>query len=610
MMREANIPFLLWLPAALVFHLAGGGGAAEAAKVMHERADILAFSRDVRSEVRDSLMLTVEISGDFEELEDEEKEEEPEDTSDEPEDEDAEPSDEEIEPPPPEPVKPKPLATQAPIPKPKPKPKAPEPEPKKVALPTPKPPEPEKKPEPKPKPPEKKEPPPEKLAKKEKAPEKKEKKDDEKKVAKLELPKPDGRIAIQNDPSLAKDQKDNPNANRIADYANSVKEETMARFRSYDQNASKPTGGGDPTPSPLKQAGNSHEDRGGFSNQVEGEGPPKPGSEDGPEEPSKEPIARSQQGSDEPPPPGQEGRAAVKGLKARAAGTGAEASETLATDGANGAASGSWSISADPGGDGRPKQKGRKGRKAIAGRAAIPGIPGLSGPAALPQKYSINAYGLVDALGKQHLRQEREKARNTRLRRHRGSFKANTFEEYRAAIENYDPSVKPGNQTSLNAARVPFASFVNMMHNRIHPIFAVGFLGSLGNLGPDDKLSNLKLSTHLELVLDGETGAVTRAGVVRGSGVTAFDVAAISSAKSAGPFGKAPDMIVSPDGNVYVHWEFYRDPYYACTSKFARPYLIKGTPKKNPSGPGPRRPSGSGSEEPRASRPGPLRPTR
>ena len=149
-----------------------------------------------------------------------------------------------------------------------------------------------------------------------------------------------------------------------------------------------------------------------------------------------------------------------------------------------------------------------------------------------------------------------------------------------------------------------------MMHNRIHPIFAVGFLGSLGNLGPDDKLSNLKLSTHLELVLDGETGAVTRAGVVRGSGVTAFDVAAISSAKSAGPFGKAPDMIVSPDGNVYVHWEFYRDPYYACTSKFARPYLIKGTPKKNPSGPGPRRPSGSGSEEPRASRPGPLRPTR
>ena len=598
MMREANIPFLLWLPAALVFHLAGGGGAAEAAKVMNERADILAFARDVRSEVRDSLMLSVEITGDFDEL-DEEKDEEPEGTSSEPEDEDAEPSGEQIDPPPPEPAKPKPLATQAPIPK----PKAPEPEPKKVALPTPKPPEPEKKEEPKPKP---LDPPKKKLAEKgaKKPAEKKEK------VAKLELPKPDGRIAIQNDPSLAKDQKDNPNANRIADYANTVKEETMARYRSYDQNASKPTGGGQPTPLPMKQAGNSHEDRGGFSNQVEGEGPPKPGSENGPDEPAKEPIARSLQGSDEPPPPGQEGRAAVKGLKARAAGTGAEASETLATDGASGAANGGWSISADPGGDGRPKQRGRKGRKALAGRAAIPGVPGLGAAAALPQKYSINAYGLVDALGKQHLRQEREKARNTRLRRHRGSFKANTFEEYRAAIENYDPSVKPGNQTSLNAARVPFASFVNMMHNRIHPIFADGFLGSLGNLGPDDKLSNMKLSTHLELVLDGETGAVTRAGVVRGSGVTAFDVAAISSAKSAGPFGKAPEMIVSPDGNVYVHWEFYRDPYYACTSKFARPYLIKGTPKKNPSGPGPRRPSGSGSEEPRASRPGPLRPTR
>ena len=51
--------------------------------------------------------------------------------------------------------------------------------------------------------------------------------------------------------------------------------------------------------------------------------------------------------------------------------------------------------------------------------------------------------------------------------------------EYRAAIENYDPSVKLGNQTALNAARVPFASYVNRMHNRIHPIFADGFLGSL-----------------------------------------------------------------------------------------------------------------------------------
>ncbi|MCA9621554.1 MAG: hypothetical protein KC731_21175, partial [Myxococcales bacterium] len=62
-----------------------------------------------------------------------------------------------------------------------------------------------------------------------KKPEEKKPEEKEQKVAKLELPKPDGRIAVINDPSLDKDQKDNETAHRIADYANTVKEETMAR---------------------------------------------------------------------------------------------------------------------------------------------------------------------------------------------------------------------------------------------------------------------------------------------------------------------------------------------------------------------------------------------
>jgi hypothetical protein len=36
--------------------------------------------------------------------------------------------------------------------------------------------------------------------------------------------------------------------------------------------------------------------------------------------------------------------------------------------------------------------------------------------------------------------------------------------------------------------------------------------------------------------------------------------------------------IVSPDGNVYVHWEFHSDPFDACTTRDARPYLLKGVP--------------------------------
>jgi hypothetical protein len=357
----------------------------------------------------------------------------------------------------------------------------------------------------------------------------------------------------------------------------------------------------------MIQAGNSHESKRGFSNQIESPGDARPGSEGGPNEPEQDPIARSQQGSNKPPPE-VDGIKAVKGYKGRADQKGPVQAEALTANPTEGAGdAGSWSISADAEGDGKPKQKGRKGRKAIAGRSAVRGVPM---PGALPQQYSINAYGLVAALGKKHMRRDQQKARNTRLARHRGHFKANEFQKYRAAIENYDPTVKPGNQTALNAARVPFASYINKMHNRIHPIFADSFLGSLGKLGPDDKLSNMKLTSHMELVLDGRTGMVVRAGIVRGSGVTAFDVAAISSAKSAGPFGLPPDVIVSPDGNVYIHWEFYRDPYYACTSKFARPYLIKSAPRKDTPGPGPRRPSTTSGAEQRTAQGGPLRPVR
>ncbi len=583
MLKEAQIPFFLWLPAAMLFHFMTGGASVQAAKVLSERADILAFSRAVRSDVRESLLMTVEFApGQGDDTPEEPPPEPADDTSDQP-DPDAEQETPEVEKIP----APLPQAQQPPKTAP---PKLPQPEPeepeKKVAVAPPPPPEPkeDKPPEPKPEP-EKK---PEDEAKKA------EKKDEPQRI---ELPKPDGRIAVQNDPSLAKDQEDNPNANRIADHANRVKEETMARFRSYDQNTSKPTGGGQPTPSPIREPGNAPDHQRGFSHQVEGSGDPKPGSENGPDDPPKEPIARSQQGSNAPIA-GQEGIKGVKGVEGRAEQPGPSPEPVTGADGG-------WSISAD---DDAKAQKGRKGRKAVAGRAAIPGVPM---PGALPQQYSINAFGLVDALGKEHLREEQEKARNTRLSRHRGSFKANEFQKYRAAIENYDPSVKPGNQTSLNAARVPFASYINMMHNRIHPIFADGFLGSLGKLDADDKLNNLKLATHMELVLDGETGAVVRAGIVRGSGVTAFDVAALSSAKSAGPFGKAPDVIVSPDGKVYVHWEFYRDPYFACTSKFARPYLIKAPPKgddaETPPGP---RPNDGGKENRTAEGQAPLRPTK
>jgi hypothetical protein len=67
-------------------------------------------------------------------------------------------------------------------------------------------------------------------------------------------------------------------------------------------------------------------------------------------------------------------------------------------------------------------------------------------------------------------------------------------------------------------------------------------------------------------------------GVVRTSGVTAFDINALEAVSKAAPFGKPPAEIVSPDGNVYVHWEFYRNPDYACSTYFAHPIILKEAP--------------------------------
>lgn len=167
------------------------------------------------------------------------------------------------------------------------------------------------------------------------------------------------------------------------------------------------------------------------------------------------------------------------------------------------------------------------------------------------------------------------------------------LQRWRSAIENYVARVKPGNTTALNTAASPFANYLNAIHNRIHPIFADQFLDSLPRLAADHPLNRPDLVTFLEIVLSRESGALVRMGVTRSSGVTAFDVNALEAVSQAAPFGPPPDAILSPDGNVYLHWEFHRDREVACTTYNAHPYILKSAPPETPppnapSLPGPR----------------------
>ncbi|MCS6900482.1 MAG: hypothetical protein RMJ98_12670, partial [Myxococcales bacterium] len=213
-------------------------------------------------------------------------------------------------------------------------------------------------------------------------------------------------------------------------------------------------------------------------------------------------------------------------------------------------------------------------------------LPKLGGPPGPTGGVSFNlTHGAaIAAIGVDNLHRERELDGERRKSAHRGSWKASPIDKWRAAIENYVASVKPGNTTALNTARVPFATFLNHIHNRLHPIFADDFLWSLNDL-PKEHPLNRKLSTSLEVVVDGEHGRIVRMGITKTSGVTAFDIAALDSMEraSGGPhrgFGKPPPAILSPDGNVYLHWEFHRIPEIACTTGNARPFILKEPPDK------------------------------
>jgi hypothetical protein len=160
------------------------------------------------------------------------------------------------------------------------------------------------------------------------------------------------------------------------------------------------------------------------------------------------------------------------------------------------------------------------------------------------------------------------------------------FERWRSAVENYVPSVRLGTQTDLDGLHStvgPCAEYLGRIHDRIHPVFADTFLASLDKLPNDDPMASLELRTFLELVLSQTDGHIVRMGVIRISGVTAFDIGALESVERASPFGAPPPEIVSPDGNVYLHWEFHRRPEYACSTYFARAYRLQGRPGNAPS---------------------------
>ncbi len=215
--------------------------------------------------------------------------------------------------------------------------------------------------------------------------------------------------------------------------------------------------------------------------------------------------------------------------------------------------------------------------------AVPPHSKGSKGAAGPDKRLKLSWNGFRGAVGEKTLQEERHAYLRRKQSRIRGSDREKTFKEFRAAIENFVPNVKSGEQTALNAAASPFASYIAAIHRQIHREFADDFLQGLpaGSMSP---YSDPSLLTTLEIILNAD-GTIHKIGVVRTSGLLPFDYGAYAAVTRAAPFPEAPDAIRSGDGRVYLHWGFYRS-HRQCGTFNAEPYILPNIGGgKKPKGP-------------------------
>ncbi len=538
MRRDPTIPLFLWVTAAIVAHAVGGGGATEVMERIEETMDIGSFASDVRR-IAKGAGRPIEVSFVEDQPAPEALDHQLHSTSDE----DLDLSEDE---------------------------KSPEhvhfPEEEK-----------EKKPET----------PEESKAQQEALEKEKEKKPDlalEREKPKISPPVvlPNRRVAVEQHVE-DKDQEDNPNAQFAGEHANRVEEETQARITATDQNNEKPSMGSQ-FAGEDKEPGNSNESRVAQSDEIAGDKDKAP-ADSIPEEAamaSKLPAAQEAQGGARPEttPPLRTADAQTAQSKQDPSRAEEGMAETLTGNSSYQIARSKEQLAA---------QAARREREELLRlRPNRPSDPskmfgfGSHQTTASGVNLNLNQTITSAVINPRAIDEIRHKDGQRRLSQHRGSWTAVGLERWKPALENYVASVKPGNQTALNTARVPFARYLNQIHQRLHDVFAHGFLGHLDRLPGDHPLNNQEMSTHVEIALSREDGRIVRMGVTKSSGVTAFDVGALESVKKAAPYGVPPGSIVSSDGNVYLHWEFHRKREYACSTYFAHPYIIDAGQKTAP----------------------------
>lgn len=208
------------------------------------------------------------------------------------------------------------------------------------------------------------------------------------------------------------------------------------------------------------------------------------------------------------------------------------------------------------------KQPGLLAMRGIGGRGALLGErvgdgkrAGTKGAPGLKTTLDFDAYERI--IGKDKAEEERVLAR-ARMTAKKGRYERK-LDAVKSALENFAPDIRPGNQTALKTRRDPFAVYVAGMHRRIHERWGFGFLVDLDSKPSSNPLNDMDLVTELELAINPD-GTLYKTTVVRTSGRTEFDVAAIDAVLTSAPYNKTPTDIRSVDQRVYLRWGFYRGP--------------------------------------------------
>ncbi len=194
------------------------------------------------------------------------------------------------------------------------------------------------------------------------------------------------------------------------------------------------------------------------------------------------------------------------------------------------------------------------------------GLPGINSP------LSFDDYQRI--VGKDKVEEERQvAARKLSMKKGRWERK---LEALRSSLENFTPDIRVGNQTALKTRAAPFAVYLARMHRSIHERWGFGFLEFLDRKSSDHPLNDFELWTDIEVAINPD-GTVFKTTIAKTSGNLEFDVAALDTILSSGPYEATPEVIRSVDQRVYLRWGFYRN-WRQCGTFNAHPFILTEIP--------------------------------